>query len=414
MEKKSLKKNLDLIQSLPHRGVGTDNEDKAAKILEQEYISIGLKPEMQKFKIFKHNWIAYLIEFLLFAFSGISVLLGFEILSVIFLVLGSMSFFGFPIEIDNLYKFIFPGESQNVSVEINPKNSPKKTLVVVAHYDTGKVIVGAHVFGKFYDFFLGKEDLLTRKKSFEMKFMPRFVQTPAFLTDSIILAQIVAIVLFMLGSQLYLVFLVYSLFWSLAHVGFVSHVIISPFVPGALDNGIAVATTMSLADYFKNNPLESTRLVILNSGAEETRVANKGVSVFLENMKYDKDNTYFFNLEVLGSKHIVFTEGESDNRNGIHMCDKEALNFLEKFLQSTGYDGKSKFTYLPLCSDASALERGKAKVITTMLTMQDHGISSNYHTMHDTVNNVNIETATRAREILKNFVIEFDQNYKNA
>ncbi|MBD3280402.1 M28 family peptidase [Candidatus Dojkabacteria bacterium] len=408
---KSQKEYLEIIQSLPHRGVGTTNEKRAAGLLRKEFMEMGFEPKIQGFKIFKYNWIAYLVEFSLFGFSGVALLVGADILSIIFLLFGCSSFFGFPIEWDDaFYKHLFPGTSQNISIEIAPETKVQKTLVINAHYDTGKVILGAQIFGRIFDTLLGRKAAMN-SSVFKIRFLPKIFQTPAFLTDSIIVAQIIALVLAYLGYDLYLFFAIYGTFWSFAHTIFVTHVIVSPFVPGALDNGSSVVVGLRLAEYFKDKPLEYTRLVILNDGAEEIRLAGKGVESFYKDMEYDRDSTYFLNLECLGSKNIVFTEGESDNRNGIHMNDAKSFRFLRSFVENSRYKDSSKFTYLPICSDASALEREGAKVISTMLSMEDNGIDGEYHTMNDVAENLNFSTMEKAEEMLKDFVVEFDRNF---
>jgi len=400
---------LEELQTFPNRANGHKNEKKAANMIYSFYKKMGYKPEVQKFTILKHSWLAYFLDFFFYLIAGIFLIFDQPILAVFFTFLGICSFFGFPLNINLLYQRLFPGLSQNVYVKLPAKKERKNTLIIIGHYDTGKVVIGAKVFGAMYNIFVHK-DLNADGDKFSIK-LPKFFQTPAFIANIILICLITSIGFRLTIDQYYEFFLGVAIFWSIAHLLYISHVLISPFVPGALDNGSGASMTIALADYFKDKQLEHTDVIFLNSGAEENRSVSNGAANFVKSRVADLNTTYFINLECLGEKHLVCTTGESDNHGEIHNSDKKAIEFLESYTKSSKHNLKVKFTYLPIASDASSIERNGGKMMTTLVGMSERGISDIYHTMDDTIDKINHKTMQEAFNYLKDVIVEFDKKF---
>lgn len=397
------------LQSFPDRASAHENERKASKMIEGFYKEMGYEPKVQKFTALKHSWLAYFLDFSFYFAAGISVILGQPLLAILLTFLGICSFFGFPLNMNLFYMKLFPAPSQSVYVKLPAKKKAKNSLVVVGHYDTGKVIKGAQVFGAMYNLLIRK-DLNSDGDDFKIK-LPRFFQTPAFIANIILICLILSIGLRFTIEQYYQVPLGIAIFWSVAHLMYISHVLISPFVPGALDNGSGASIAIALADHFKNKPLNNTDVYFLNSGAEENRTVSNGAANFVKSGVADLNSTYFINLECLGEKHLVATIGESDNHGAEHKSDPEALKFLENYTKSSKHNSRIKFTFLPIASDASSIERNGGKMMTTLVGMSERGISNVYHTMGDTIEKINYKTMQIAFEYLKDVIIEFDKRF---
>ncbi|HMB21314.1 MAG TPA: M28 family peptidase [Anaerolineales bacterium] len=79
---------------------------------------------------------------------------------------------------------------------------------------------------------------------------------------------------------------------------------LQPHVEGANDNATAVSVLLTLAEILKKQPLRSAEVTFLFTGCEETICV--GIESYLQQYKPPKDNTYWIDLEMVGTDNLCY------------------------------------------------------------------------------------------------------------
>jgi Zn-dependent M28 family amino/carboxypeptidase len=87
-----------------------------------------------------------------------------------------------------------------------------------------------------------------------------------------------------------------------------------PPVPGANDNLSGVAAALVLAEELNSRPVPGLRMIFVSAGAEEA--LQQGIRGFAREHfdAFDKERTWFFTLDTVGSGRLVMLEGEGTVR----------------------------------------------------------------------------------------------------
>ncbi|HYH61106.1 MAG TPA: M28 family peptidase, partial [Solirubrobacterales bacterium] len=149
-------------------------------------------------------------------------------------------------------------------------------------------------------------------------------------------------------------------------------------VPGANDNASGVAAATALAHDLAETPLESTRVIFLATGCEESGTA--GMRSFLESHRGEWDDWLFLNLDgVAAAATLRYLPREGISR--IYGADPALLRVCEGIARDRPDLGLEPATRLVgLTYDATPVMARKGRAIT--LSAQDETIP-NYHTPDD-------------------------------
>lgn len=167
----------------------------------------------------------------------------------------------------------------------------------------------------------------------------------------------------------------------------------SPVVPGANDNLTAVAALVELAGTLAERPVEGLRVLLVSCGAEE--VLQEGIRAFAARHfpRLDREQTWFLNLETLGSPEMFMIEGEGP----LVMEDYFARSFRDLVARSADRAG------IPLrrgmrarASTDSVIPSRAGYPTATISSMTRQKLLANYHLMTDTPENVDYATVDRA------------------
>jgi hypothetical protein len=101
-----------------------------------------------------------------------------------------------------------------------------------------------------------------------------------------------------------------------------------PAVPGANDNLSGVAVLVALAETLSRNQLSGLRVLLVSAGAEEA--LQEGIRGFARNHfgRLPAENTWFLNVDTVGSGRLVLLEGEGPVR--MHDYDREFKDFVSR------------------------------------------------------------------------------------
>ena len=385
---------LKIIQKLPHRGVGTKQGKKAAKLIFKEYKKLGLNPVIQKYKSVKNTWIIYWLQYMGFVISVLLLLFnGFSLLSIVAFIIAILIAYEI-LDLIPFYIWLMPAKTQNVFVEIKPKNKPKKTIVVLGHYDTPRwTWLIPYV-----------------KNIIKGSFKRNQIKKPGFFSGPLAFAPIITLInlsLFFLTPFRIITIVMSSLFFLIMFIyTFVMiGTAVAPYVPGAFDNGSGTSVVMSLASYISKNKPKNTQLYFVNSGSEET--IYKGIMEFVKRLNLDKDNTYFINLDGVGADILYLIKGEAFLRGGVLYYDKELYSAAESLLKNKKYSNFIE-SILPMATDARRLVEKKYRVICTLCSTYKDGNVDQYHQIDDTIEKINFKTLDLCQEFVIDLIKKFD------
>ena len=160
-------------------------------------------------------------------------------------------------------------------------------------------------------------------------------------------------------------------------------------VPGANDNGTAVAALLALARRLQESPTgEGTRVILLSTGSEES--FSEGMKAFGERHfgELPTDSTFFVCLETLGAEHAMVLRGEGFLR--MREYPPAALALVDGLAEELRI---WLFPNLRLRNGTDGLEALAAGYPTIALcSCTEHKQPGNYHWHDDVAENVNFET----------------------
>lgn len=348
----------ELCASFPHRGMGSDNERKAAVWIADKLRAMGYQTAEEPFQTTIDN--LYLMPAQVFGCAAAAATMALftplvwlalsVVLFGIAILVAEVS--GHPGSLSPLPKF----PSQNVVTERSG------TVFVTAHYDTQR---GSYLFH------------------------PRFVdhlQQFFYVCYGGVLLALAGVVLKLSGAQA----AVYALWLGLgvcvfAFVAFVLAELTGRYSPGANDNGTGVALALWLASDYAARRSEypvDCELRFLFTGCEEA--GERGMKAFLQAHRgeLDPQRTRFVNLDNLGAGELTYLTGE-----GMLFYRKAGPTLLRIARQMEGTRERKN---LLLPTDALPASTLGFEALS-FLGMDEKGRLGNYHWHTDTLENVDPE-----------------------
>ncbi|HSQ26955.1 MAG TPA: M28 family peptidase [Anaerolineales bacterium] len=235
------------------RGPTTEAERRGAMYAKEQFLGMGLTPRWEEFKSAKSIFLPHVIGAALMLSAFLIFPLGGKLTAVLSAVISIVVIVNELLELSfqpNLIRWIVPkGESQNVSVVIDPEGEHKLDLILVGHLDSQRTPI----------FFRS----------------PRWVKVYDRFTTLLFITYLVQAVLFSLS-----IFFDWTWAWyasiptaicALIFIGFFIEADLSPFTAGANDNASAAGLVLTLAEEFSRQPLKHTRVFAVCTGCEETQ-----------------------------------------------------------------------------------------------------------------------------------------------
>lgn len=242
-----------LARSIGPRGTCTDEERLASVYCQQVLRDLGYDAQMQPFRARRSGWAPFSIGSGLMLLGLLVSLLqppavGRPMAAAIAAIVTLSIFLELMFRHNPVLSLVPTGLSQNVYAIATPRNPPTRTVVVTGHVDTHRTPIAMAsplAFRLFQGLttlgvvsFVVLTGLLIRGAIWHQVALPPWTLLPA-----IIVAAVFVITL---------------------------QPEFSAFVPGANDNASGAAAVLALAARLKAEPLKSTRVWLVNSGAEET------------------------------------------------------------------------------------------------------------------------------------------------
>lgn len=262
------------------RGSTREGERKGAEYAQAQFQKSGLNPIWESLQSARSIFLPHLIgcglmlaAFTIYPLGGTVTKVIAALLSILVLV-SEIQELGFQ---ENFYRRIIPkGESQNVHAVIPPAGEHKRDLVLVGHLDSQRT------------------PFIFRS--------PAHVKVYDNLTTVIFITFIAQAVLYMLS-----IFFAWTWVWVATIPSAICALLLAaicieadstPFTAGANDNATAVGMVLTLAEHFKRNPLQNTRIFAICTGCEE--VQHYGMIDFYKRHRGELKNPKAVVFEMLG------------------------------------------------------------------------------------------------------------------
>ncbi len=368
----------------PHRGSTTEYERKTAHKIQEWLKSFGIPADLQEFRSpATFSWELIGIASLL----ALGVALGpyLPIPGTFIAVLGAWFFTRHFIgEATPFSKLVRKRPSQNVIGTIKSEDTQKKTVVLMAHYDTSRAaLIWSPAMVKNF------------RQSFLINATLAYAAIPLTYLGtewgSFLWYKIVSIVL-----------AVYFLFQIIL---FIQRETVHTHVPGANDNGSGTTAILKLAEHYVTNPLKSTRIIIAATGCEEAGM--HGAEAFLEQYEddLDPDNTYFLNFDNVGAANLHYCVGEG--MLFFWAYDQGLVDLAEAHTKNAPFQNIRSHRYQVAYFDTLPVVKKGYKCLT-FIGLQDDKSIPNWHWYSDTIENIEWETLGQSIDFGKALITAID------
>jgi len=167
----------------------------------------------------------------------------------------------------------------------------------------------------------------------------------------------------------------------------------SPTVPGANDNLSGVAGLVALAEMVRERPLGDLRLLLVSCGAEET--LQDGIRAFVASHRHELvgGQTWFLNLDGVGSPHLLMLEAEGPIWMEEH-TDPAFRDLVEEVAREQGTELERGLRARASTDTVIPSREGHPSDFIGSIT--DWRLPANYHLMSDTPENLDYGAVARA------------------
>ena len=376
-----------IIQKTGPRLAGTKNSLDAAFLLKEEMAKFADKVETEDFIVHKGaflGWIRILVIGYLFGilFLWIDHPLISAILMVVSLLILVYQFFLYKPLLDPFYP---AKKGMNVVANIEPSGKVMQQVIISGHHDSARI----------FNF------LIHQPKLYNLRVTGGISLVIAMLAISIVLIFFTTgPVVFALKIFLSAGALLTAQLWFFAS---------GKGTPGAGDNLISSAMAVEIGRYFKENPLEHTRIILASFDAEEEGL--RGARAFAKNhqKEFKETPTVLLNTDCpYFLKDLFFLT--SDINCSVPLS-QELSDELVKIAKEKGYSAASKpIAFLTGGTDAGELAKIGVKSTTLMaMPWSNSARSQVYHTPNDTIDHIEKDAIDAAIDIFVSYVEMHDK-----
>lgn len=171
-------------------------------------------------------------------------------------------------------------------------------------------------------------------------------------------------------------------------------------VPGANDNLTGVAVLVALAERIAD--VKGLRVVLLSAGAEET--LQEGIRGYAERHfdGFDRDKTWFLNIDSVGSPELTLLEGEGPFK--VREYSVEFRDLIARCAERAGVPLRRGMRGQTSTDAVVPLRAGFPTA--TLVSVNEFKTISNYHWPTDVPGNVNLDTVGHALTLAEAVVRE--------
>ena len=275
--------------------------------------------------------------------------------------------------------------AQNIIGTIEPKNTPKQTVIISGHHDSARI----------FNFFIHQPKLYNLRVTGSIVFVFFMLLFSIFISvvDNADVIHLFMKIILSIG-----VILIAQMWFFASKQG----------TPGAGDNLMATNIAVVLGEYFKAHPLKHTQLKIISFDAEEEGL--RGARYYAKKAKqsFKERPTYMLNADCLyDEKEFFFLTSDI---NGSVKLDKTLALDLQKQAKTLNIKTKVKpIAMLTGGTDAAELAKKGVKA-TTLIGMEwsNDNRSSVYHTPNDLPEAVSKKAVEAAITIFKHYIETLD------
>lgn len=365
-----LQETLQDLVSLPHRGSTTQEEEKAADMIQNKLRELGYSAQMDSFlSPTTYSWEVILIAAMVAA--GLVVAPWEPVAGAVLSALGLWSFVRhFSGKTTLLSKIIPTRPSQNVVGTLGGSEA-ENTVYLTAHYDTTRASVLFHP---------------SLVKNFRQSFLASaavvfLAPALAFLGEWFGGLTWYRVVTFGLGVYVFMnvVVLVHREFFHQS-------------VNGANDNGSGVSAVLTMARHFAENRPRNTAVKIIATGCEEAGLYGARDVVKRYGSDLDSANNYVLNFDNVGAGDLYYCIGEG--MLGFFHYDPELVSAAEDVSREKFPETKP-LKYTRAYFDTLVFVHNHIKSISFIALNRDGNIP-NWHWYSDTIDNIEWQTLQRA------------------
>lgn len=379
MDAEAIRKEMETLCALPHRGSATEEEQRAADLIAGRFREIGLPVDLERFHSHTTwSWVYAILfgGFVVASFvSAVSPFLAF-LMGILLL------FFNYAehtTRFEGLGQFLPKRPSQNV-VARHGLDSARAHVVITAHCDTSRTGLPytPALVKHFRSSFISS---IVAQVGITLVFLMRTFNADGFLLDTF---QVLATAYLLYGVAI-----------------MVDREFRGEYVNGANDNASGVAAMMALAERFSKNPPEGLDLWFVATGCEE--VGMIGQRHFLLNHTHElaPERTYFLNLDNIGAGRLRYCTGEGMLQ--FFPYSPTLLHLSRQVARSTPFEDVTPYAYRRSYFDA-LVPPARGYDALTLIALDEEDQIPNWHWHTDTMLNVDAELVKKGADFSEEVV----------
>ncbi|OHT09163.1 putative aminopeptidase [Tritrichomonas foetus] len=380
-----------VINSYGPRLAGTEPCLKAADHIYQTYKEVCDKGEKDEYKETPDAFLRfgavmsffYYVSYFCLIFLGPGFSLLFAVIALSVLLFEYIVYFKY-------YDFYYPSKDcSNSYGVIEPKGEVKKTVIFSGHHDS------AHIFN-----FYSEPDMYLKREI-------RFIIAHLYLIiyDSVLLCNSEK----EWYTKAYYVHILLTLANIILFVLPIRKFASPNATPGAGDNLAAISMGVQLAKYFKENRLNSTRLIFASYDAEESGLRGSRKFFEMHKKEFDIPNTYNYNIDC--SYFVEDLKFLNSDINGTVKLSKDVSTKCVEIAHKYGYKKAHQCGIPFLAGGTDAAEAARAGIkATTAIGIPFDPLSKSipYHTIRDTPEAIEPECLEAMMKVFYELVHEID------
>lgn len=376
-----------LTVEIGERGSTTPQERRAAEYALRVFENLKLEARMESFRSGRSTYYPFVLAFglplLAALFYAITRQPAAALATAFLSALGAWGMFSELDLGDNWMRRLLPtGGSQNVTGVVPPRQEARRRIVLAAHIDTHRT--------------------------------PVFYSSTAWHRIFVTLVS-AAFVSLVLGTVIYLLLAISG--WGWLHIlaaaaaavqifalAMCLHADLTPYTPGANDNGSGTATVLALAERLQKEPLRNSEVWLVTDGCEE--VGCYGAAALVDAHADELRQAYLIAVDIVGVGDPAFLA--SDGLLKKYPVDAQMLSIARQVVAGRPELQVFEHPGLAYTDAALFLKRGYRAFTVDALPRAALG-GSGWHQMGDTYEKIDPDCLRRAHEFIWEMLQQIDR-----